>query len=64
MGWKESPEFDLGATPDGSGGTVDYRGKTVQLSFYLYSRELPGYTVAWYNTWVYLDEVQIRHVAD
>jgi hypothetical protein len=58
--WKGSSEFDLSMIPDGNGGIVDYRGKTVQLCFYNYSRELPGYTVAWYNTWVYLDNVEVR----
>jgi hypothetical protein len=60
MNWKKSPEFDLSAIPDGSGGTVDYRGKTVQLSFYVYSREPPPRTVGWYNTWVYLDNVKVK----
>jgi hypothetical protein len=59
-GWRNSPEFDLSAISDGSGGTVDYRGKTVQLSFYVYSRELPPRTVGWFNTWVYLDNVQVK----
>ena len=63
--WKEfpkkgSPEFDLSAIPDGD-GTVDYRGKTVRLSFYVHSREFdPERTWGWYNTWVYLDDVQTR----
>lgn len=58
--WKEFAEFDLGAVPDGDGGTVDYRGRVVELCFYVYSREAdPRRTVGWYNTWVYLDDVQI-----
>jgi len=59
-GWIKSPEFDLSAILDGNGGTVDFRGKTVRLCFYNYSRELPGYTIAWYNTWVYLDDIEVR----
>ena len=57
---EEAPEFYLSAVPDGDGGEVDYRGKVVQLCFYVYSREDdPRRTVGWYNTWVYLDDVQI-----
>ena len=58
-GWKQY-QIDLNAIPDGDGGKVDYRGKTVQLSFDIYSRELPPRTIGWYNTWVYVDDVQIR----
>ena len=58
--WRESPVFDLSAIPDGNGGSVDYRGKAVRLSFRVYSRDLPEYTGAWYNTWVYVDDVQIE----
>jgi len=58
-GWKHAV-FDLSAVSDESGGTVDYRGRTIQLCFYVYSRERPEYDVAWYNTWVYVDDVQIR----
>jgi hypothetical protein len=57
-----APEFDLSAIPDGNGGTVDYRGKTIRLSFYVYTRELPGYTISWFNTWVYVDDVRIGPV--
>jgi len=57
-----APEFYLSAIPDGNGGTVDYRGKTIRLSFYIYTRELPGYLVSWYNTWVYVDDVRIGPV--
>jgi len=61
MGWKTPPvEFNLAAIPDGNGGTVDYRGKAVQLSFYIYSRELPPRTIGWYNTWAYVDDVRIE----
>jgi len=60
-GWKKSPEFDLSTIPDGNGGTVDYRGKAVRLSFYAYSRESdPKRTRAWYSTWVYVDDVRIE----
>jgi len=58
--WKQSPIFDLSAIPDGSGGSVDYRGKAVRLSFLVYSRDLPEYQKAWYNTWVYVDDVRIE----
>jgi hypothetical protein len=49
-----------GENPLSDGGTVDYQGRAVELCFYVYSREAnPERTVGWYNTWVYLDEVQI-----
>jgi hypothetical protein len=54
-------ESDLSAISDGSGGTVDYRGKTVQLCFSVHSRETdPKRAWGWYNTWAYLDGVHIR----
>ena len=58
--WKQSPVFDLSAVPDGNGGSVDYRGKAIRLSFRLYSRDLPEYSKAWYNTWVYVDDVRVE----
>jgi uncharacterized repeat protein (TIGR01451 family) len=54
-------ESDLSAISDGSGGTVDYRGKTVQLCFSVHSRETdPKRAWGWYNTWAYVDNVRIE----
>jgi len=56
-------ELDLSsftAFDDPDGPSYDYRGKSIRLSFYVYSREQPPWTVGWYNTWVYVDDVAVR----
>ena len=38
----------------------DLRGKTIDLIFINLSRDAPGYNQAWYNTWVYIDNVKLQ----
>lgn len=38
----------------------DLRGKTIEISFYNFSREAPGFSAAWYNTWVYIDDIKLQ----
>lgn len=53
--WSMSSVVDLGVPPQ----THDLRGKTIELSFYNYSKE-PGRNNAWYNTWVYIDDIRLQ----
>jgi uncharacterized repeat protein (TIGR01451 family) len=55
VGWSLNsiPDFD------NPGQTYDLRGKTINVIFQVFSQELVG-DYAWYNTWVYIDNLQLR----
>lgn len=48
------------ASFDNQNQLYDLRGKQIELSFHNISKEAPGYDSAWYNTWVYIDNVKFQ----
>lgn len=38
----------------------DLRDKTIDLTFINLSRDAPSYDQAWYNTWIYIDQVKLQ----
>ena len=58
-GWL-SASWNLSSIPDldSLDQTYDLRGKTINVVFEVFSQELVGDS-AWYNTWVYIDNLQL-----
>jgi uncharacterized repeat protein (TIGR01451 family) len=58
-GWL-SAGWNLSSIPDfdNPGQTYDLRGKEINVIFQVFSQE-PGGSSAWYNTWVYIDNLQL-----
>jgi uncharacterized repeat protein (TIGR01451 family) len=59
-GWMQETRSLSSVAEQDTDQTHDLRGKEITVYFYNYSRD-PGYDNAWYNTWVYIDNVEIEY---